>query len=79
MKITTVSLGLSSTTEAGRVICFGVSNTSVVAEFTSRKNTKIVKTSMSEVRLILASFALFRVMRLILREFFTVRLQWICP
>ena len=33
MKITTVSLGLSSTTEAGRVICFGVSNTSVVAGF----------------------------------------------
>jgi len=51
----------------------------VVAEFTSRKKTKIVNTSMSEVRLILTSVDRFRAIRFILREFFTVRLRWICP
>jgi hypothetical protein len=77
-KITTVSLGFSSTTESGSVICFGVSNTSVEAEFTSRKNTRIVNTSINEVRFIRTGLARFRDIRLILRERFTARLQWIC-
>ena len=79
MKITTVSRGFSSTTEAGSVICFGVSSTSVVAEFTSRKKTRIVNTSISEVRFILVTVTRFRDIRLILRVFFTARLQWRCP
>ena len=78
-KITTVSRGFSSTVEAGRVICFGVSSTSVVAEFTSRKKTRIVKTSISEVRFIFGTvFWPWRLMRFMRREAFTVRLRSRC-
>ena len=61
------------------MICFGVSSTSVVAELTSRKKTRIVNTSIRAVRFILGTFFWFRDMRLILREPFTARLLWRCP
>ena len=77
-KITTVSRGLSSTIDVGSLICFGVSSTSVVAELTSRKKTRIVNTSIREVRFIFTVFARLRDMRFILREFFMARLQSIC-
>ena len=60
------------------VTCFGVSRTSVVAELTSRKKTRIVNTSISDVRFMEVTAARLRDMRFMRREFFTVRLRSRC-
>jgi len=78
-KITTVSRGFASTTESGSVICFGCCSTSVVAELTSRKNTRIVNTSIRDVRFSLGTAFLLRVMRAMRRETFMAHLLWISP
>ena len=54
---------------------FGASTTSTDPELTSRKNTRIVNTSIKDVRFILVIFTRLRAMRLMRREFLMALLQ----
>src|SRR5210317_1375592 len=71
----TVSRGFDSTLDSGNETFFGASRISTEPELTSRKKTRIVNTSISDVRFIFVIFTRLRDMRFIRREFLTVHLQ----
>src|SRR5210317_2505255 len=71
----TVSRGFDSTLDSGNKTFFGASRISTEPEFTSRKKTRIVNTSIKDVRFIFVIFTRLRDIRLIRREFLTVHLQ----
>src|SRR5210317_1363215 len=71
----TVSRGFDSTLDSGSKTFLGASRISTEPEFTSRKNTRMVNTSIRDVRFIFVIFTRLRDMRFMRREFLMVHLQ----